>query len=347
MKHRIPVAASAVVLCLTLLACTDSRTAGTHDSVTLTLGAFTVPKEAYQKKIIPAFQRFWQAKTGQTVQFAESYEASGAQSRAIRGGFEADVAALSLEKDITALADAGLITHDWKQATGGGFVTRSVVVIAYREGNPKQIRGLEDLKRADVQVIYPSPKTSGGAMWVVNTLYGAALKLSEVRSGTPDPAAARQQLKDIQRRVQVMDKSGRMSVTTFENGIGDALLTYENEALLRQKQGRPFPFVIPEATILIENPVALVDANVDRHGTRAVAEAFVAFLYTAASQQAFAEYGFRPVDPAVSAEFAATYPQPPHLFDVRYLGGWDTITDTLYDRDGVWTTIMRELADEP
>lgn len=314
--------------------------------VTLTLGAYTVPKDAYQKEIIPAFKKYWKEKTGQTVIFQESYEASGTQGRAIAAGFDADIAALSLEADIEVIQRAGLITHDWKQGKTGGFVTRSTVIIAYRPGNPKNITGWDDLRRADVEVLYPSPKTSGGAMWDVNAIYGAGLKLTEIQNGAPDRAYARDLLKAIQRRVKVMDKSGRQSVGTFENGIGDVLVTYENEALLRQKQGKDFPFVVPEATVLIENPVALVDASVDRHGNRAVAEAFLAFLLEKEAQRSFARYGFRPVDAGVAKEFAAQYPEPKYLFDMTYLGGWPAVKKDLYGPEGVWTTIIVELANE-
>ena len=314
--------------------------------VTLTLGAYTVPKDAYQKEIIPAFQQYWKEKTGQTVKFEESYVASGAQSRAIAAGFEADIAALSLEKDINRLKEAGFITHDWKNSRARGFVTNSVVVIAYRPGNPKRIQDWDDLKRDDVDVLYPNPKTSGGAMWDINAIYGAGLKLSEVKTGKQDKAYARDLLKSIQKRVKAMDKSGRMSVTTFENGIGDALVTYENEALLRQMQGKDFPFIIPEATILIENPVAIVDKNVEKHGNRQVAEAFIKFLYTETAQRAFANYGFRPVDDDVAQEFGDKYPVPKYIFYVEYLGGWELIHKEIYGRNGVWTKIIEEIARE-
>jgi len=333
-------------VCTAVASCGKAGDTGRTAEVTITLGAYTVPKEAYQKEIIPAFQQYWKDKTGQTVMFAESYEASGAQARAIQAGLEADVAALSLEQDVEALRTAGLITHDWRKARGGGFVTRSVVVIAYRPGNPKNIKDFEDLRRDDVDVIYPNPRTSGGAMWVVNAIYGAGLKLSEARTGTPDKGYARELLKAIQKRVKVMDQSGRLSVTTFENGIGDALLTYENEALLRQKQGKDFPFVIPQATILIENPVALVDKHVDKHNNRAVVEAFVAFLYTEMAQRAYAGYGFRPIDPVLAQELQDKFPLPEYLFDSRLLGGWEGISHELYGPQGVWAGIIEELGRE-
>ena len=333
------------IVVLVLFSCSKTNKQSPKE-VTLTLGAYTVPKDAYQKEIIPAFQKYWKEKTGRTVKFEESYVASGAQSRAIAAGFEADIAALSLEKDINRLKDTGLITHDWKNSRAGGFVTRSVVVIAYRPGNPKNIRGWDDLKRDDVDVLYPNPKTSGGAMWDINAIYGAGLKLSEVKTGRSDKAYAHDLLKSIQRRVKAMDKSGRMSVTTFENGIGDALVTYENEALLRQMQGKDFPFIIPQATILIENPVALIDKNVEKHGNRQVAEAFIKFLYTETAQRTFAKYGFRSVDDDVAQEFEGKYPVPKHLFYVEYLGGWESIHKEIYGKNGVWTKIVEELGRE-
>jgi len=313
---------------------------------TLILGAYTVPKDAYQKEIIPAFKEMWKKKTGRDVVFQESYMASGAQSRTIAAGFEADIAALSLEKDVERLREKGLITHDWKATQYNGFVTRSVVVIAYREGNPKQIKDWNDLTREDVDVIYPSPKTSGGAMWFVNAIYGAVLKMSEVKEGKKDVEAAYQQLKNIQRRVKVMDKSGRSSVTTFENGIGDVLLTYENEAMLRQMQGKSFPFIVPSCTILIENPIALLDKNVDKHGSREVAEAFVEFVLKREAQRSFARFGFRSVDEEVAKEFLDKYIVPEYLFDVNFLGGWEQIQKDLYDPDGAWSRIVLELANE-
>ena len=335
---------SVFIIVIVMLSCQSEKTE--IGEVTLILGAYTVPKEAYQKEIIPAFQKYWLEKTGQQVKFEESYIASGAQSRAIAAGFEADIAALSLEKDINRLKDIGLITHNWKNGQYNGFVTRSVVVIAFRKDNPKNIKDWADLSQENISVLYPSPKTSGGAMWDVNAIYGAGLKLSEVKTGKTDKAYAKQLLKSIQRNVKVMDKSGRASVTTFENGVGDVLLTYENEVLLRQKQGREIEFIIPDATILIENPIAILDKNVEKHQNRAVAEAFVEFVLTKDTQRTFAKYGFRSVAEEVAVEFANQYPIPKYLFDINYLGGWDTVNETIFGTDGIWTKIVKELAHE-
>jgi sulfate/thiosulfate-binding protein len=335
-----------ILLAIGMYGCRKKSVQTESDEITLTLGAYTVPKEAYEKEIIPTFQKYWLDKTGQSVKFEESYIASGAQSRAIEGGFEADIAALSLEMDVERLRTAGLITHNWKERPHNGFVTRSVVIIAFRENNPKNIRDWSDLARPDINVLYPNPKTSGGAMWDVLAIYGAGLKLSEQETGMPDPEAAAQLLKSIQRNVKVMDKSGRASVTTFENGIGDAIVTYENEILLRGIQGREFPYVIPEATILIENPIAVIDRNVDKHQNRDVAEAFVEFTHSPRSQRAFARYGFRLVDQNVAAEFSQSFPQPKYIFDIGYFGGWEVVFETIFGPEGVWTKIIEELGRE-
>lgn len=311
---------------------------------TLILGAYTVPKEAYQQEIIPAFQEYWMQKTGATVKFQESYIASGAQARAIIGGFEADVAALSLEGDVQKVAAEGLITHEWMGGPTAGKVTRSVVIIGYRPGNPKNIQDWEDLTRPGVEVLYPNPKTSGGAMWCVNAVYGGALKTTEAATGIPDAIYAENLLMGIQKNVKVMDKSGRVSVTTYERGIGDAILTYENEALLRQKQGREFPYIVPRSTILIENPIAVVDKNVDKHGTRDIAEAFVEFCLTEESQRSYARYGLRPVLPSIAEEFKDKFPQPELLFDISYLGGWSEVFQTIYGPEGVWTKVLQRIA---
>ncbi len=317
------------------------------DEVTLTLGAYTVPREVYEKEIIPAFQKMWMEKTGQSIKIQQSYIASGAQSRAIEQGFEADIAALSLEEDIDRLRKCGLITHDWKQKTGGGYVTRSLVVVAYREGNPKNLKDWEDLARKNVDVLYPSPKTSGGAMWDIISIYGAGLKMSEAREGSANPFYARKLLKSVQKNVRAMAKSGRASVTAFENGIGDALVTYENEIFLRRLQGRNIPFFIPKATVLIENPIAVIDAYVDKHGTRSAAEAFVDFTLNQWSQKTFMRYGFRPVIDVVKDEDnSSRFPQPEFLFNAGYLGGWDVIRKSIFGPEGVWTIIMEELGRE-
>jgi len=307
---------------------------------TIVLAAYTVPKEAYEEQLIPAFRKYWKEKTGRDVVFQTSYVASGAQARAIVNGLEADVAALSLEGDIDLVTKAGLIKHDWKsRGPAGGMVTASVVALGVRPGNPKGIKDWEDLTRPDVDVVTPDPATSGGAMWNVNAIWGAALR----RSGG-DEAAAIEMLKRVRARIKALDASGRESMATFERGVGDVAITYENELLLRLRKGRSYDLVLPPATIRIDNPIAVVDANVDKHGNREVVEAFVEFLWREDSQRVFADYGFRPVVPSVAAEVANRFPQPPELFTIEDLGGWTAVREKLYSQDGIWARVNREVA---
>ena len=327
-------------LSASLLGGAGCRKGAAEGTDTIVLAAYTVPKEAYEEQLIPAFKKYWKEKTGRDVEFQASYVASGAQARAIVNGLAADVAALSLEGDIDLVTKAGLIKHDWKaKGPAAGMVTASVVALGVRPGNPKGIKDWADLARADVDVVTPDPATSGGAMWNVNAIWGAALRRAD-----GDETAAIEVLKGIRARIKALDTSGRESMATFERGVGDVAITYENELLLRLRKGRIYDMVIPPATIRIDNPVAVVDANVDKHGNREVVEAFVEFLWREESQRVFAEYGFRPVVAAVAAEVADRFPQPPELFTVGDLGGWAAIREQLYSQDGIWARVNREVA---
>ena len=210
------------------------------------------------------------------------------------------------------LVKAGLVKKDWNAGPNKGMVSRSLVVIGVRPGNPRQIQDWEDLTRPDVDVLYPDPKTSGGARWNINAIYGAGLFRDQPRGGKPDPKAARDLLARVQARVVNMDGSGRQSMATFERGTGDAVVTYENELLLQRKMKKAeAPYVIPPATLLIESPAAIVDASVERHGNRAVAEAFLDFLRSAEGQRILADYGFRPLDPRIDEPIPAARPCRP------------------------------------
>jgi sulfate transport system substrate-binding protein len=323
------------ILALTLSACGAAPTDASEDQVNLILGAYTTPREAYGE-IIPLFQAHWLAETGQTVTFEESYLGSGAQSRAVVEGFEADVVALSLEADVNRIQQAGLITHDWKAGETAGIVTTSIVSFAVREGNPHDVHDWADLTRPDLEILTPNPNTSGGAMWNVLALYGAALR-GEV-SGVPgdNAEAASAFLTDVLGNVSVMDKAARDSILNFEMGIGDLAITYENEILVGQQSGQTYERVIPSSTILIQNPVAIVDASVDKHGTREVAEAFVSFLFTPEAQAIFAQHGLRVVNPEVASDYEEDYPAVDDLFTVDYFGGWDVIMDTIFSEDGIY-----------
>ncbi|MEC0373666.1 sulfate ABC transporter substrate-binding protein [Paenibacillus chibensis] len=318
-----------------------SAAASGSKEVTLVIGAYSIAKDALAD-ILPKFQQEWKAKTGQTVKFQESYEASGTQARAIIGGFEADVTLLAMEGDVDKLVKAGLVSKQWREAPDQGMITRSIVVLGTREGNPLGIRDFADLTKPGVKVLYPNPQTSGGAQWDINAIYGAGLKLSE-KQGAKDPAYAKAFLEKVHHNVESLDKSGRASMAAFEYGVGDVVVTYENELLARIKQGKKYDIVIPEYTIKIENPAAVVDKYADAHGTRKVAEAFVEYLRGTEAQTVFADYGFRPVNDEVLQANAGRFKVPAGQFDISYLGGWDQVRKTLYSKKGVWYQVLAGL----
>ncbi len=310
--------------------------------VKLVLGAYTTPREAYGE-LIPIFQKQWKEKTGQDVVFEESYLGSGAQSRAIVDGFEADIAALSLEADINRIEKAKLITHDWRRGPSKGMVSDSIAVIGVRKGNPKGIKDWADLTKPGLEVLTPNPKASGGAMWNILALYGAALRGHVEGVPKGDEAAAQKFLLDVLNNVTVLDKGARESITNYEMGVGDAIITYENEILVGRKSGQDYEYLIPKSTILIENPVAVVDAYVDKHGARAAAEAFVNFLFTPEAQQVFAKHGLRSVDPEVAKATAAQYPAVEDLFTIQEFGGWAKATPDVFGEDGVYTKALSQV----
>lgn len=309
--------------------------AGTQSggTVTLTFGSYSTTKDVYEKSIFPAFQKYWKAKTGQTVVFKASFDASGAESRAIASGLPVDVAALSLADDINRIQKAGYITHNWQADPFHGMVTDSIVAIGVRKGNPKHIRTWADLAKPGVVVDLPNPQTSGGAKWDITAIYGAGLK----QGGS---AQAKRLLAGIVHNVKVLDKSGEASMTTFLSGVGDAVVGYEDDILRESGHLKTFDEVIPRDTLLIENPVAVVDKNVQAHGNRAVAEAFVQFLRSPQAQRIFAANGFRPVNPVVAAEVKGKYKTPAGLFNIKSLGGWDQVNHTLYEQGALFDQIL-------
>lgn len=320
---------------------TGNASAGSG-SAKLILGAYTTPREAYGK-IIPLFKEQWKQKNGQDVTFEESYLGSGAQSRAIVEGFEADVTALSLEADITRIEKANLITHDWRKVGAKGMVSTSIVVLGVRKGNPLGIKDWADLAKPGVEILTPNPKTSGGAMWNILALYGAARRGFVEGVAQGDDAAAQAFLLAVLKNVKVMDKGARESITTYEKGVGNVIITYENEILVGQKGGQDYEMVIPRSTILIENPVAVVDSYADKHGTRQAAEAFVEFLFTRQAQEIFAEYGLRSVDAEVAKATADRYPAVEDLFTIEEFGGWSKATPEFFGETGIYNQVVSQV----
>ena len=316
-----PAALATLLLALAAAGCgggSDTAGASGGDGGTLSLVAYSTPREAYEE-IIPAFQ---ETDAGAGIDFDQSYASSGEQSRGVEAGLAADVVAFSLEPDITRLIDAGLVDADWNQDEYDGMVTDSVVVFVVREGNPEGIQSWDDLLKDGVEVITPNPFTSGGAQWNIMAAYGAQLE-----QGKSEQEAVDYLRELFLEHVPVQDKSARESLQTFSGGKGDVLLAYENEAIFAQQAGQPLEYVVPDETILIENPVAVV--NTSEHAE--AAQSFIDFLRTPEAQTIFGEKGYRPVVEDVLAEF--DYPEPPGLFTIADLGGWSDVRTRFFDRE--------------
>jgi sulfate/thiosulfate-binding protein len=318
--------AVALVLGLSLPAATSAPAA--PKSTTLNLVAYSTPKEAFAK-IIPAFQ---QTAVGKDVQFTQSYGPSESQARAIIAGQPADVVDLSLQPDLDSLVSAGIVARNWSANAYHGFVTRSVVVFVVRNGNPKHITDWEDLIKPGVEVLTPNPFTSGGARWNVMAAYGAMKRKGNTH------AQAVKYLDTLFHHVSVQDKSAREALQTFLGGKGDVLLTYENEAKLALAKGQPAYYVIPKATIRIENPVAVLKTSKNQ----AAAKAFVKFVYSQQGQTLFGQAGYRPVVKSALRKFS--YPVRPWLFTIGYVGGWTKVQKQFFDPDnGVMAKIEKGL----
>jgi sulfate transport system substrate-binding protein len=317
-------AAVAVAVTAVTVSAAPSRATDTR----LSLVAYSTPRDAYAS-LIPMFQK---TPNGDGVSFTQSYGASGDQTRAVIAGLDADIVELSLAPDMDQLAQAGIVSPNWKKQSYKGIVTDSVVVFVVRPGNPKHIKSWNDLLRPGVQVVTPNPFTSGGARWNIMAAYGSWRK-----QGKTD-AQAQANLLKLFKNVVVQDKSARDSVNTFLSGKGDVLLSYENEALGAQKKGQNLPFVIPKTTILIENPIAVTKSTSDA----AKANQFLRFLRTPAAQQVFADWGYRPVVPKVLAANRKTFPVRPGQFTIDQLGlgGWDKVQKRFFDpKSGVMAKI--------
>lgn len=316
----------------------QSRLIAQNNKVEITLVSYAVTKSAYEK-VIPLFVEKWKkSNNGQEVVFKQSYGGSGSQTRAIIDGLEADVAALALAPDTKRLEQAGLINPGWeKELPNDAIVTKSVVALVTRSGNPKQIRNWSDLTKPGIQVITANPKTSGGARWNFLGLWGAITQTGG------DEEKAKNYVGQVYRNTTVLPKDAReASDIFFKKGQGDVLLNYENEVILAGLKGESSSFyVVPPVNISIDNPVAVVDKNVDKHGTRKVSEEFVKFLFTPEAQREFAKVGFRPVNTTVAKEYEKKFPKISKLYTAQQLGGWDTINKKFFDDNGVFDKIYK------
>jgi sulfate transport system substrate-binding protein len=296
-------------------------------------------RELYQE-FNAAFAKHWRAKTGETVAVKQSHGGSGKQARTVIDGLDADVVTLALAFDIDAIADkAKLLPPDWqKRLPLNSTPYTSTIVFLVRKGNPKAIKDWDDLAKPGVSVITPNPKTSGGAQWN----YLAAWEYGKRKFGGEDKA--RDFVTRIYKNVPVLDSGARGSTTTFvERGVGDVFISWENEAFLAQKELGPnkFEIVVPSLSILAEPPVAVVDKNVDRKGTRKVAEAYLEYLYSDEGQEIAARNYYRPTNAKVAGKYAGQFPKVA-LFTINdAFGGWQKAAKTHFADGGTFDQIYK------
>ncbi|WP_022873074.1 sulfate ABC transporter substrate-binding protein [Nesterenkonia alba] len=303
----------------------------------VTIVGFAVPAEANEA----VGEAFAATEQGQGVTFATSYGASGDQSRAVANGLPGEFVHFSIEPDVTRLVEAGMVADDWNAAENRGMVTDSVVVLVVREGNPKNITDWEDLAREDVGIVTPNPGSSGAARWNILAAWASVLQ----SGGNEDDAA--EYMEQLISNVHAFPGSGRDATTAFLDGTGDVLLSYENEAILGRQAGEDYDYIVPDRSLLIENPAAVTeDAPQAAHD-------FLDFALSPEGQAIYAEYGFRPLrhlaDEVEIGEIdgvndpADPFPEVEELWTIdEHFGGWDAVVEEFFDTDGVITEIIEE-----
>jgi sulfate/thiosulfate transport system substrate-binding protein len=307
---------------LALSSCLPQTTVDTSGGgAQITLYGFSIMKESLEKAIYPAFAAKWKQEHGQDVRFTSSFAGSETITNQILQGVGADVAVLSIERDVDRLQQGGFITSDWHGRPQRGIVNKTPFVILVRAGNPKGIRDFADLSRPGVQLIHPDPVGSGGAMWSILAIYGSELAKSEKETGARDEARALRMLQAVWRNVRSTPGSAREARTQFELGHGDALVTYELEGLLMKGGKTPVEIVVPEATIFSEHPAVVIDRNVTAE-ERPVVEAFMQYLWSDEAQRAFVQYHFRSSTTEAFNEANPSFAKITSPFTVEYFGGW-------------------------
>ena len=340
MRARPRSVAVATAFALLLAWVAGGTPARAHGDVTLLNVSYDPTRELYQD-VNQAFGRYWKARTGQTVTIRQSHGGSGKQARSVIDGLEADVVALALAYDIDALQQhAKLLPVNWQaRLPNNSAPYTSTIVFVVRKGNPKHVVDWDDLVKPGVSVITPNPKTSGGARWNYLAAWGFALRQSK-----GDEARAKDFVARLYKNVPVLDSGARGSTTTFtQRGIGDVLVSWESEAFLAVKELGPdkFEIVVPSASILAEPPVAVVDRVVDKRGTRAVAQAYLEYLYTEEGQDIAARHYYRPRLAKVSAKYASLFPKLT-LFTVdEVAGGWQKAQPRHFGDGGVFDEIYQ------
>lgn len=316
----LPVALFALLLALIAGGCGSSSdsTSSSSGGAQLSVVGYSTPESVYAEVLEPAFEK---TSEGKGISFSNSFGASGDQSRAVAAGQPASVVHFSQAGDMERLVEEGeLVSKNWEDNKYHGIATDSVVVIMVKKGNPDGIKSFKDLESGNVSVVTPNPFSSGSARWNIMAVYGSALQEGD------SPAQALEAVKSVLENTVAQPGSGRDAFAAFSQGQGDALLTYENEAIKAEKEGEEFEYVIPDATIQIETPIA-----VTKEAPEPAAEDFVNYLWSDAGQKLWAENGYRPVNPKLVDP--KQYPTPKDLFEISKFGGWGKVNDEFFDEE--------------
>ena len=323
-KNRTSILALALLALLAVNACLPKSPSESGGGVNITLYGFSIMKESLEKAIYPAFIAKAKREHGVDIRFTSSFAGSETVTNQILQGVKAQIAILSIERDAQRLKDKGFVTSDWHTLPQKGIVNKTPFVILVRKGNPKGIHDFSDLAKPGIKLIHPDPVSSGGAQWSILAIYGSELVKSDKQTGGADHARAVQMLQAIWRNVISTPGSAREARTQFESGYGDALITYELDALL-MKEGNATvdaEIIIPEATILSEHPAVVIDRNVSA-ADRPVIDAFMQYLWSEEAQRAFVKFHFRSATSDALTQENKELATIRYPFTVDYFGGWD------------------------
>ena len=314
-------AIAALTMALLAVSCLP-KPPGESGDITITLYGFSIMKESLEKAVFPGFIAKWKQQHGQTVQFQSSFAGSETVTNQILRGAPAEIAILSIERDVQRLQKDGFVTADWHSLPGKGIVNKTPFVIIVRQGNPKGIHDFSDLAKPGIRLIHPDPISSGGAQWSILAIYGSELKKSETENKETDKPKALQTLRAVWKNVISTPGSAREARTTFELGNGDALITYELEALLMKEAKAPIEIVVPQSTIFSEHPAVAIDKNITA-AKRPVIDAFMQYLWTDEAQEAFVKFHFYS---STNDAFNQANTEFGHIempFTIEYFNGWD------------------------
>jgi sulfate/thiosulfate transport system substrate-binding protein len=322
----------ALCLAIALTACLPGPvgSGGGGNGVTITVYGFSIMKEPFEKEVFNSFAEKWKREHGVNVSFVTSFAGSETVTNQILQGAPADIAILSIERDVDRLVEGGALKYDWRSLPNRGIVNKTPFIILVRKGNPKQINDFPDLAKPGIQLIHPDPTSSGGAQWSILAMYGSELMKSNAGSGGQDVPKATQLLKSIWVNVISSPGSAREARTNFETGHGDALVTYELEGLAMKQANAEIDMIVPKATIFSEHPAVMIDRNLTAE-KRPVVDAFLRYLWSDEAQRAFVKYNFRSITNDTFNNANPGFANIEMPFGIDYFGGWSKAYPDIID----------------